>query len=66
MAAHTIANERCRNERKNTAYSVARIVIDLAAGKSMQPSGLSKEPTEKQNAQNHNDRDYDYFDQAHG
>jgi hypothetical protein len=46
-------------------YAVERIVIDLTAGKRMQPSGLCKEPAEKQNAQKHNDGDYDDLDQTH-
>jgi len=31
----------------------------------MQPFGLRKEAAEKQNAENHYDRDYDDLDQAH-
>ena len=31
----------------------------------MQPFGLGKKPTEKENAQNHNDRDDDDLNQAH-
>jgi hypothetical protein len=31
----------------------------------MQPSGLDKKPTEKQDAQDHNDCDKDYLDQTH-
>jgi hypothetical protein len=42
--------------------SVERIVFELAAGSSIQSFGLSEKTTEKQNAQNHYDRDYDDLD----
>jgi hypothetical protein len=48
--------------RTNPAFLVGTIVLDLAAGNCMQPFGLSKEPAEKQNGQNHNDRDDDDLD----
>jgi hypothetical protein len=35
------------------------------AGGSMQPFGSNEKAAEKQNAQNHYDRDYDDLDQAH-
>jgi hypothetical protein len=65
MQAHTSTEKRLSRTRNDTAYSVERIVINLAAGKSMQPSGLGKEAAEKQNAQNHDDGDYDDLDQTH-
>ena len=48
--------------RTNPAFLVERIVLDLAAGSRMQPFGLSKEPAEKQDGQNHNYRDDDDLD----
>jgi len=35
------------------------MVFEVAAGSSIQPFGLSEKATEKQNAQYHDDRDYD-------
>ena len=48
--------------RTNPAFLFERIAFDLAAGNCMQPFGLGKEPAEKQNGQNHNDRDDDDLD----
>ena len=39
--------------------------LGFEAGTSMKPFGLRKKATEKQNAQNHDDRDDNDFDQAH-
>ena len=35
---HKALREACAHERRNTAFIVTRIVFDVAAGRSMQPS----------------------------
>ena len=61
-AALTIRSRSRAATRTNNALLLERSVFDLAEGRGMQPFGLSKEPAEKQNGQNHNDRDYDDLD----
>ena len=58
-ATHAIPNKNRAVVRTNTAFWFERIVLDLAAGSCMRPFGLSKEPAEEQNGQNHNYRDDD-------
>src|SRR6185312_7256261 len=64
MKAQIIRHINGAHERKQTALRVERVVLNSLAG-SMQPNGLTKEAAEKQNAENHNDCDYDNLDQAH-
>ena len=61
-AAPTIRSKNRTAMRTNNAFLLERSVFDLAEGRGMQPFGLSKEPAEKQNGQNHNYRDYDDLD----
>ena len=59
---HTIRRTNRAATRTNTAFPVTGLVFDLATGSGMQPFGLSKEPAEKQDGQNHNDGDEDDLD----
>ena len=58
-ATHAVRSKNLAVVRTNPAVLFERIVLNPAAGSCMQPLGLSKEPAEKQNGQNHNYRDDD-------
>jgi len=54
-----------RAASKQTAFVVASVEDDVTEDRDMLPFGLSEKATEKQNAQNHYDSDYDDLDQTH-
>lgn len=57
---------KTRVERsKHDRMKALEVGLGVVAGTSMQPFGLREKATEKQNTQNHYDRDYDDLDQAH-
>lgn len=57
--------ETLSEQKKRARREALEDNLGFVAGRSMQPFGLGKEATEKENAQNHDDRDDNDFDQAH-
>lgn len=57
---------KTRGEKpRHARIKALEVGLGVLAGTSMQPFGLREKATEKQNTQNHYDRDYDDLDQAH-
>ncbi|HWN08520.1 MAG TPA: hypothetical protein VNO50_04490 [Pyrinomonadaceae bacterium] len=52
-------------QKERAGWEALENDLGFLAGRSMQPFGLRKEATEKENAQDHDDRDDDNFDQTH-